>query len=93
MFINELIDGMSKESGLPKYKCRKALNAMLPAITKALADGDTVTLTHLGRLETHVCREYMGHDPITGERYVVPEHKKVRLISSVGLKKYLKEND
>lgn len=86
MFSNELLTEMSKASGMPKYKCKRVLNAIIQVTKDALAHDDKVTLIHVGRLETYMRTEYLAHDPITNERYPVPEHRKVRFVPSVTLK-------
>ncbi len=44
---SELIEAIAKEADISKAAAGKALHGMINAVTKALKDGDTVTLVGL----------------------------------------------
>lgn len=79
-----LVNEMARVSGLTKWKCMRVVRAYEKVVTEAIASGDSVIIHGFGKLETRVRGDYMGHDPITGKRYLVPAHKKV--IFNVGSK-------
>jgi DNA-binding protein HU-beta len=63
----ELRDAVAEASGLSGAQAESAVNAVLDAITSALASGDKVTLTGFGTFETRERAARRGRNPQTGE--------------------------
>jgi DNA-binding protein HU-beta len=63
----ELRDAVAEATGLSGTQAESALNAVLDAITSALASGDKVTLTGFGTFETRERAARTGRNPQTGE--------------------------
>lgn len=71
----ELIDAVAEDSDLSKAAATRALDAMVAAVTKALKNGDQVSLIGFG---TFVVRERSGRtgrNPRTGETINIPAAK------------------
>jgi DNA-binding protein HU-beta len=48
----QIIDAAAKRTSLTQGQTREALEAILEVISRALADGDHVTITNFGRFDT-----------------------------------------
>ena len=64
---SELIEAIAKEADISKAAAGKALDGMINAVTKALKDGDTVTLVGFGTFYVGERAERQGRNPKTGE--------------------------
>lgn len=63
----ELITAASERSGMSKKDTEAVLNALLDAMTDALAQGDKVQLTGFGNFEVKQRDARVGRNPRTGE--------------------------
>ena len=63
----ELIAAVAEAAELTKKDAEKAVNATVEVITKALADGDKVSLVGFGTFETHKRAARTGINPRTKE--------------------------
>jgi|TARA_B110000046_G_scaffold183623_1_gene220114 DNA-binding protein HU-beta len=63
----ELIDAVADSAELTKAAAGKALDAAIAAVTKALKNGDTVTLVGFGTFSVRKRAARMGRNPRTGE--------------------------
>ena len=64
---SELVSAMAAGSGLTKADSKKALEAAIAAITKALKDGDKVSLVGFGSFSVAKRAAHQGINPATGE--------------------------
>ena len=74
----ELISAMAKESGLTKADARKALDAFMSSVKKAVAKNDKVTLVGFGSFEVVQRKAREGRDPRTGKPIKIPAKKVVK---------------
>ena len=63
---SELIDAIAEQGGLSKIDAGKALDATIASITKALKEGDTVTLVGFGTFSVKERAARTGRNPQTG---------------------------
>ena len=63
----ELIAAVAEAAELTKKDAEKAVNATVEVITKALADGEKVSLVGFGTFETHKRAARTGINPRTKE--------------------------
>ena len=63
----ELIDAVAASADLPKAAAGRALDAMIEAISKALKDGDQVSLVGFGTFAVKERAARTGRNPKTGE--------------------------
>lgn len=63
----ELVDAMAAKAGIEKTSAEAALDALVDAITTALADGDKVTVAGFGTFEVRQRSARSGRNPQTGE--------------------------
>lgn len=63
----ELRDAVAEAAGLSHAQADKALNAVIDAVTSALASGEKVTLPGFGTFETRDRAARQGRNPQTGE--------------------------
>ena len=61
----ELIAAVAEAAELTKKDAEKAVNATVEVITKALADGDKVSLVGFGTFETHKRAARTGINPVS----------------------------
>ncbi|MDD3629498.1 MAG: HU family DNA-binding protein [Bacteroidales bacterium] len=74
----ELISAMAKESGLTKAEARKALDAFMSSVKKAVAKKDKVALVGFGSFEVVQRKAREGRDPRTGKPIKIPAKKVVK---------------
>lgn len=75
---SELISAMAAESGLTKADSKKALDAFMSSITKALKDGDKVSLVGFGTFAVFERAERTGINPSTKAKITIPAKKVVK---------------
>jgi DNA-binding protein HU-beta len=63
----ELIDAVADSAELTKAAAGRALDAAIVAVTKALKNGDTVTLVGFGTFSVRKRAARIGRNPRTGE--------------------------
>lgn len=63
---SELIEATAKSAELTKADAERALNAILDAVVKAIAKGDTVTLVGFGTFKSVKRAARTGRNPATG---------------------------
>lgn len=68
----QLIDSVAETAGLSKSDAQKAVEAVLEVITKALKEGDKVSLLGFGNFEVKNRAARTGRDPRTGGVLQIP---------------------
>jgi DNA-binding protein HU-beta len=63
----ELVDAVAETSEVTKAEAARAVDAVISAITKALAKGDAVTLVGFGTFQVRKRAARTGRNPKTGE--------------------------
>ena len=63
----QLIDAIAQQADISKLKAGETLDAFVVAVTKALKDGDTVTLVGFGSFSTAQRAARIGRNPKTGK--------------------------
>ncbi len=71
----ELINAIAEESGLSKTDSKKALEAVVSSITKALKEGDKVALVGFGTFQVSERSERTGINPSTKQTITIPAKK------------------
>ncbi|MFA6310230.1 MAG: HU family DNA-binding protein [Sterolibacterium sp.] len=64
---SELIDAAAKEADVSKAAAGKVLDAIVGAVTKAVAKGDSVTLIGFGTFSSSKRAARVGRNPQTGK--------------------------
>lgn len=64
---SEFIEAVAEAADLPKATAGKALDAMVEVVTKALKDGDQVTLVGFGTFLVRHREARQGRNPRTGD--------------------------
>ena len=75
MLKKDLQEVVADKVGLTKKQAGEAIDAMLEAITEALAKGDSVLLTGFGRFEVRHRAARVGINPQTKEKIQLPATK------------------
>ncbi len=70
---NDLIDKVSKNSGLSKANTLKAVDALIEAITDSLSAGEDVRLVGFGTFLVSKREAAVGRNPRTGDEISIPE--------------------
>ncbi len=68
----ELSEAMAASTGMTKKSCLAALDAMMAAVTKAVAAGEHVTLMGFGTFEAKERAPRTARNPRTGETIPLP---------------------
>lgn len=87
---SELIDAVASSADLSKAAAGKALDATLAAITKALQEGDQVTLIGFGTFTVRERAARTGRDPRTGQPIDIPATKNPAFKAGKALKDAVK---
>ncbi|MDR0987943.1 MAG: HU family DNA-binding protein [Prevotellaceae bacterium] len=72
---SELIGAMAAESGLTKADARKALDAFIASVSKALEEGDKVALVGFGTFSVSARTARTGINPSTKQKITIPAKK------------------
>jgi DNA-binding protein HU-beta len=75
MTKTELIDQVAEKSGLTKKESGKAVDAVMAAMTEALAGGEKVQLVGFGSFEVRERGARTGRNPQTGEAITIEARK------------------
>ena len=71
----ELISAMAAESGLSKTDSKKALDAFIASVTKAMKAGDKVSLVGFGTFAVSERAARMGINPSNKQSITIPAKK------------------
>lgn len=72
---NDLISKIAAETNFSKADAQKALDAMLDALTTALADGEEIRLVNFGTFLVVKRKATSGRNPRTGAPLKIPASK------------------
>jgi DNA-binding protein HU-beta len=71
----ELIKKVAEEAKISKASAEKAVNAFTDYVTKALKEGDKLTLTGFGTFSVTKRKARTGRNPRTGKEVKIPARK------------------
>lgn len=75
---SELVNAIAAESGLTKADSKKALDAAVAAVSKALKGGDKVTLVGFGTFSVAKRAARQGINPATKKSITIPAKSVVK---------------
>lgn len=89
MIINkkEFANRMARIGGIKKYKAKENVDLFIETLIDCLKDDETVKFYEFGRFELKTIQEKPARNPKTGEKVIVPEHKRVKFYPTEGLAK------
>ncbi len=87
----ELVAAIAAKEGIEKKCAEKSVNAVIAAITDALAAGEKVQLVGFGTFETRERAEKVARNPRTNETITVPATKVPAFKAGAALKKAVAE--
>lgn len=82
----QLIEVVSRTSGLKKKDAETAVNAVLAAVEGALVDGEKVQIAGFGTFEVKERGERIGRNPATREEILIPASKHPAFTAGKALK-------
>ncbi|SHJ40241.1 HU family DNA-binding protein [Paraburkholderia terricola] len=82
----ELIDAVASATGLSKAIAGESIDAVIGAISKAVAQGDTVQLVGFGSFSHGARAARTGRHPSTGETIDIPAAKTVKFTAGKAFK-------
>lgn len=83
---SELIEAVATAADLSKASAGNALDAIVAAITKAVAKGDTVTLVGFGTFKSSKRAARVGRNPQTGKELKIAATTVPRFTAGAGFK-------
>ncbi len=83
---SELIDIVAAEADISKVAAGKALDAVVAAVTTAVAKGDTVTLIGFGTFKSSKRAARIGRNPQTGKELKIAATTVPRFTPGVAFK-------
>jgi len=72
---SDLIEALSKDTGLPKGKAEEVVKTVFNTMANALAKGDRVEIRGLGSFKVKKYKGYKGRNPKTGKPIKVKAKK------------------
>ena len=87
----EFADRMAENGGMTKKAAYKAVDVFIDTLMDYLGEGEKVMFMGFGRFEMRTAKERIGRNPKTKEEYMIPEHEKVKFVTSEGLADRIKE--
>lgn len=87
----ELIDAISRRSGLAKKDSESALNAVMECFTELLSKGDSIRLPDFGSLSVKERAARLGRNPATGKPLNIPASKIVSFKAALKLKEAIND--
>jgi len=85
----ELIERLSKEMTMSKNQTTIVFEEMFAAMSKILAEGETVSIPNFGKFEVYEAPAKKARNPKTGETVDVPAKNKLKFRPSNNLKKFI----
>ncbi len=89
MNTSELIDHVATTAGIEKSQARKAVEAMISAITTSAKSGDSVALNGFGQFKVKDTPARQGRNPATGETIDIAAAKKLTFAPAKAVKDLL----
>ena len=83
---SELIEATAKAADISKAAAERALSAMIDAVVKSVAKGDTVTLVGFGTFKSAKRAARTGKNPKTGEALKIPATTVPKFSAGTGFK-------
>lgn len=85
MTKSDLIQRVSKDTGLSLTQSGKVVNDVFDTITKALQGGEEVRVTGFGTFRVTQTAARTGRNPRTGEQITIPAGKRPSFSAGAGL--------
>lgn len=82
-----IIYDVAQRLDLPFSRAERIVNAFLEEVSRALANGERVTVTGFGTFEVRKRKARLGRVPRTGQRVQVPEHLTPAFMAGLALKR------
>lgn len=89
----EVINSISKTTGISKEKSKQVLNNILNNITDALAKGEEVKIKDFGVFKRVLRSERKGRNPQTREEFIIPATNVPQFKSAMYLKNKVNKTD
>ncbi|MFT9092408.1 MAG: HU family DNA-binding protein [Gluconacetobacter sp.] len=86
MKITELVDHIASAADLSKADARKAVDALVAAVTDAAKAGDEVTLPDFGKFKVKDAPAREGRNPATGATITIAASRKLTFTPAKALK-------
>ncbi len=87
---SQMIERVSKESGVRRSLAVRAVKALVATIRETIRSGDKISLTGLGTFKVKARKARPGRNPKTGEAIAIPAGRKISFKPSLSLKKLIK---
>ncbi len=84
-------DRMAAKGGITKKVAQEMTDLFVETLIDCLKEEEVVRFLKFGRFEMKTIRKKPARNINTGEKYVVPAHKKVKFYASDGLADRMKE--
>ena len=75
MTKTDLIAQVAANTEMSKKSAEQAVNAVFEALSKAMSEGEKITISGFGTFEVRERAERIGRDPRTSEEIVIPASK------------------
>ena len=88
---SQLVEAIAKSTDMPKISAKRAVDALLAAITQSLSEGDLVQLPGFGSFSLSYHPEKQGRNPQTGDVITIAGQNKVLFKAGSKLKSAINE--
>ena len=86
IYKKQFIDCMAANGKKTKKSCREYLDLMLDTFYELLREGETVRFTGIMTTKIKTTPERPARNPKTGEKFIVPERKRIKVTFSEALR-------
>lgn len=83
---SELLNNISRRTGIPKSACETIIDTMISEITESLVNGDRVTINRFMTFDLGERAERKARNPSTGEIVLFPAVKTIKCKMSKEIK-------
>ena len=93
MTINkkEFANRMAEIGGIKKYEAEEYVELFIETLIDCLKKQDVIKIREFGRFELQTIKEKPARNIRTGEKCIIPEHKKVKFYATNGFSKRIEE--
>lgn len=82
IYKKEFINRMAEHGGKTKKSCREYLDLVFDTFYELLEEGEIITFNRIMSTKVMTTPERPAMNPQTGEKYIVPERKRIKVTFS-----------
>ncbi|MDE7266913.1 MAG: HU family DNA-binding protein [Lachnospiraceae bacterium] len=81
----EFADRMAEKGSIKKKDAMKGLELFIETLMDCMSEHEKVKISMFGRFEMKTAKERTGRNPQTGQKCIIPEHEKTKVVARESL--------